>query len=375
LEIKTHKPRILLVGHSAGEPIFGAERGLLQLSAAVDPTRYHVSCALPGARRGYLRALERHVSEISVFPYEWRRPGDTPDDKAVARFEDLLKRKKIDLVHVNSLTLMSPIWAASKFGARVIVHARELLHDDKPLSRRLGRTAEKGLQDVKSCCDLAIANSETTLRAINWPGRSIHLYNPVDTQELGRVKSNQRSALRVAMIGSQIPQKGISALIRLSRLAESALPDVEFFSIGARNRNVARWEAFIRSAEGASQNLRFLDYVRDQRRLYGLTDVVVSLTKVAESFGRTIAEAMAAGRPVIAFSHGAMPELIRHGRDGFLVPPGDLDGVLESIAVLQKNPELRRQMGAAGRERACRLFSQASFAKKLNHIYEDVLSR
>jgi glycosyltransferase involved in cell wall biosynthesis len=355
--------------------MFGAERGLLELAAAVDPTRYRVSCALPGARRGYLRALERHVSEITIFPYDWRNPRDTPDDKSVALFERLIRQQRIDLVHVNSLTLMSPVWAASKSGARIIVHARELLQDDRPLNRRLGRTAAEALEDVKRHCHLVIANSETTLRAMDMPGRSVCLYNCVDTLKLGQVASERRSKLHVAMIGSQIPKKGIADFVRLARLAASSFPDVEFFSIGTRNRYVARLEALILAGGEPRPKLRFLDYIRDQRRLYGLADVVVSMTRVAESFGRTIAEAMAARRPVIAFSHGAMPELIRHGREGLLAPRGDLDAVLESLAALHRDAELRRQMGAAGRERACELFSQSTFAEGLNRIYEDVLSR
>jgi glycosyltransferase involved in cell wall biosynthesis len=94
---------------------------------------------------------------------------------------------------------------------------------------------------------------------------------------------------------------------------------------------------------------------------------------VAESFGRTIAEALAARRPVIAYRWGAAPELVRHGRDGFLVPYLDFPKALEHLGTLADHPDRLREMGRNGRERAERLFSPDVFGSTLNGIYRHII--
>ena len=120
-------------------------------------------------------------------------------------------------------------------------------------------------------------------------------------------------------------------------------------------------------------NLRFPGYVADPVDAIRLVNVVLSLTRVPESFGRTIAEAMAARRPVIAYGWGAARDLIQHGQTGFLIPPLGLPGALAHLETLADHPDLVAEMGRNGRERAQRLFSSEIFAAELNGIYQRVM--
>jgi glycosyltransferase involved in cell wall biosynthesis len=103
-------------------------------------------------------------------------------------------------------------------------------------------------------------------------------------------------------------------------------------------------------------------------------NVVVSFSAVAESFGRTLVEAMAARRPVIAYNSGAVPELVRHGLDGFVIPPFDIEQALAHIETLADDPKRVVAMGEAGRVRARALFSPSVFTTELNAIYRRVLA-
>jgi hypothetical protein len=78
---------------------------------------------------------------------------------------------------------------------------------------------------------------------------------------------------------------------------------------------------------------------------------VVSFSLVAESFGRTVVEAMAARRPVIAYRWGALPELVRDGVDGFLTPYLGIAEALHHLADLADHPERVLEMGGHGRAR------------------------
>ncbi|HEY8487907.1 MAG TPA: glycosyltransferase, partial [Thermaerobacter sp.] len=70
-----------------------------------------------------------------------------------------------------------------------------------------------------------------------------------------------------------------------------------------------------------------------------------------EGLPLTVLEAMAAGVPVVATAVGGVPEAVRHGVTGFLVPPGDPAAVARYLATLLADPALRRRMGAAARAR------------------------
>ena len=88
-------------------------------------------------------------------------------------------------------------------------------------------------------------------------------------------------------------------------------------------------------------------------RAYQEASVVVlpSLTE-AESFGMTLVEAMACGRPVVGSRVGGIPGVVRDGVDGLLVPPGDAPALAEALRRLLTDEELGATMGAEGRRAA-----------------------
>jgi glycosyltransferase involved in cell wall biosynthesis len=61
---------------------------------------------------------------------------------------------------------------------------------------------------------------------------------------------------------------------------------------------------------------------------------------------------MAAGLPVVGWRAGNLPYLARHGREGLLVQPGDVDGLASALRALAEDGELRARLGASARRRA-----------------------
>ena len=94
------------------------------------------------------------------------------------------------------------------------------------------------------------------------------------------------------------------------------------------------------------------------RALFAAADVFV-LPTAGETMGFAIIEAMAAGLPVISTRVGELvPEVVDDGTTGILVPPGDVAALTGALKRLAEHPELRREMGAAGRRRARQLFDE-----------------
>jgi len=87
-----------------------------------------------------------------------------------------------------------------------------------------------------------------------------------------------------------------------------------------------------------------------------------------EPFGLVNIEAMAMAKPVVAFAHGALPEIVIHGETGILTPPVDERAMAQSIGTLLRDPSQRAAMGAAGRRRVEQVFSIAHTARAVDKV-------
>jgi glycosyltransferase involved in cell wall biosynthesis len=94
----------------------------------------------------------------------------------------------------------------------------------------------------------------------------------------------------------------------------------------------------------------------------------------AESFGLVTLEALVRGVPVVATTAGGTPEIVRDGREGLLVPPGDPATLADRVDRLLASTELRRAMGEAGRERVERRFSLDRMVDATVDVYAGVLA-
>jgi glycogen(starch) synthase len=94
----------------------------------------------------------------------------------------------------------------------------------------------------------------------------------------------------------------------------------------------------------------------DLQRLYARAAVVVCPSR-REGFGVACLEAMAHGRPVVATSVGGLLDLVVDGETGIVVPPRDPAALRSALERLLADPDLRRRLGTAGRDRARTLFS------------------
>ncbi len=89
--------------------------------------------------------------------------------------------------------------------------------------------------------------------------------------------------------------------------------------------------------------------------LYRAADLFVVPSVSGEGFGIVAAEALASGVPVIATDGGATGELVRHGRDGLIVPAGDPGALAAAIIALERDPALLSALAAAARARRTEL--------------------
>ena len=89
----------------------------------------------------------------------------------------------------------------------------------------------------------------------------------------------------------------------------------------------------------------------------------------SELLGLVLLESMACGTPVICTQVGGMPELVKDGETGFVVPPNDPVSIREKITLLQSHPDLAREMGERGRELVRKDFTWDRTAERCIHAY------
>ncbi|MSU36939.1 MAG: glycosyltransferase family 1 protein [Pedosphaera sp.] len=98
-------------------------------------------------------------------------------------------------------------------------------------------------------------------------------------------------------------------------------------------------------------------------------------TLVPELLGQTLLEGMACGAPVLCTDVASMPEIVRHGIDGFVVPPNNPGALRERIVWLSEHPEEAAKMGANGRQRILDHFVWPTVARRCLEFYSSVGKR
>ena len=122
--------------------------------------------------------------------------------------------------------------------------------------------------------------------------------------------------------------------------------------------------------------------VLDRIRLIGVVDDVAPYLRGAdvlllpsqtEAFGLVALEALAAGVPVVASRVGGLPEVVRHGVSGYLLPPGDVEGMARQAVALLRDRTLAQRLGRAGAERVAEQYPPARIVPRFEELYHRVL--
>ena len=125
---------------------------------------------------------------------------------------------------------------------------------------------------------------------------------------------------------------------------------------------------------GIARRCLFVGYQQDVARFYEAIDVLL-LTSANEGTPVSVIEALAARRPVVATGVGGLPDVLRHGADGFLVDRvGDVDALASRLAGLAADPEQRAAMGEAARARVLERYAVDRLIDDIDRLYRSLLA-
>ena len=290
----------------------------------------------------------------------------------------LLTINKVDILHPHdNLSKIIGGIAAKIARVKVVAHCHDLLRNnliDKML-----------LIDQLLFLDRIIAVSESVGNLFKILGRKSKkvctIYNGIDlnkfdyeTRSLSKEELNlSDDHVVIGVIGMFDRIKGHEYLFKaVEKLVFEGRTDIICLVVGeGRMRN--ELEEFV-SSRNLGRNIRFLGYRNDIPELLKVMDVVV-VPSLQESFGMVPVEAMAMKIPVIATRVGGLVEVIEDGKTGILVPPGDVGSLCMAIKQLIENPEMRKEMGEAGKKRVEEKFDILVNVRKTEQLYLECLIR
>jgi glycosyltransferase involved in cell wall biosynthesis len=176
----------------------------------------------------------------------------------------------------------------------------------------------------------------------------------------------------VGVIAQLIERKGHRYVLQAVPAVASRFPAVRFllFGRGPLEGEIRR----LCRANGLTDYVRLAGFRSDLRRILPCLDLVAHAA-LTEGLGVSLLQAAAAGVPIAGARAGGVPEVVRDGVNGYLVAPGDSEGLASAIQRLLEDPAAARSMGAAGRQIAEREFSIERMVVGNLHVYEDVLRR
>jgi glycosyltransferase involved in cell wall biosynthesis len=266
-----------------------------------------------------------------------------------------LREEQFDIVHAHDAKGQT-ISFRSSFGLPIRrVASRQVAFTPRhPLIHRwkYGRT-----------CDGVIANSQAVrqvLIAAGVPDSHIEVSSPGIEMPIEMPSSDVRAEARahwgfssdqfvVGHAAAFTPEKGQDVALKAALLLAPKLPCARMLLVGdGPERSRPGIVELARQASGIAQLPGFID---DLDAFYAALDLYI-MPSITEAWGLTALRAMAFALPVIASNVGGLPEVVEHGKSGWLVPPGSAEVLAAAILDAAADPARRCEFGRNARERA-----------------------
>ncbi|MHA1522952.1 MAG: glycosyltransferase family 4 protein [Alphaproteobacteria bacterium] len=305
----------------------------------------------------------------------------------------LAAREHVDIIHARS---RAPAWSA-RLAAR---HARCAFVTTYHGIYSEGSKLKRVYNSVMASGDRVIANSHFTAETIKsrygtLPDRLTTIYRGMDPEAFDpkQISADDIAAMRgdwgvqegqrVVLLPARFTAlKGQSDLLEaVALLQKNSGLSVVVVLAGTGSTNAYARQLGARAQElGLAGGIRFCEHIDTMPVAYRAADVVVMATTRAESFGRTVVEAQAMGRPIVATGLGPIPETVLAPprvdparRTGWIVPPGDapaMAGALE--AALGLNFGQRQDLAKRARAHVLENFTTAAMVAATLAVYQDL---
>ena len=254
------------------------------------------------------------------------------------------------VVHTRRVDNPEPRW---------LTHLKYRLHDRViAISEGIGRVLIAG--------GLPPAKLRVVRSAVDWQRYA----RPGDRAAVARRLGVPADGLWVAVVAQLIERKGHRFLLRALPPLVAAHPNLRviFLGQGPLAADLARES----QALGLTDTLTMAGFRGDLEEILPCLDLLVH-PALMEGLGVSLLQAASAGVPIVASRVGGIPEAVRDGENGLLVPPGDSAALGAAVAALLADPDRRQALGAAGQALMAREFSIDTMVEGNLAVYRELL--
>jgi glycosyltransferase involved in cell wall biosynthesis len=370
----------------------GAGGNTLVSALGMDPQRYEMWIAAGGRGPLWERA-EREGMRMVRIPEFRREVSPARDAAALVRLVRVIRAERFAIVHVHEAKAgFLGRLAAFLCGTPVVAVT---LHGRDPWWRAAAGTGTQ-LRDVmphglwmysalermaRPLTDVFVAVAPTVARdaiqaRIATPGRTDVAASAVD---LDAIPFDRDPSVRaelgippgdhvVGMVGRLDAQKAPLDFIRMAARVAELRPGTRFVVTGD-----GELEADVRNlAQSLGVAVSFTGFRHDAPRVASAFDVFV-VSSLYEGVGRSVTEAMASGRPVVATAVDGVVDVVTHGATGLLAAPRDPEGLAACVVWLLDHPAEAARMGQQARDLVRTLFAPERMCAVLDEIYSSLL--
>lgn len=289
----------------------------------------------------------------------------------VLRIQRTVAQIRPDVVHAQGTGIYAMAAVRSPYAHVVTMHGIILSTHLRGLIDRicerysLART--KNLISINPCIEERLA------RLGVFRGRMYRIENPVDERFFGVNCQGEEATILYA--GRVIPQKGLLNLLQVLAELRKIYPQISLRVAGETESAPAYFKTcceFV-AQQKLEKAVTFLGSLTIEQMVQEFARCMVFvLPSKQDTAPVVVAEAMAAGRPVVATRGYGMKSMVEDEQSGLLVEYGDVEGWVQALSRLLSDPALRRRMGHRGRELAQARFHPAVIASATRVVYYEI---
>jgi L-malate glycosyltransferase len=304
---------------------------------------------------------------VSVHAVDGRRLA------AAWRIRQLVRGRRVGLVHANEPHALTSAWAAGAHHFVPLVAARRIALplSSNPLALARYRAAAR-IVAISDFVRQSVVSSGLPASRVQVIYDGVEI--PRSRSEAERRTAREQlavppEAICLLNLAAMVPEKGHQLLIQAFARVRERFPACMLLLAGEGPERAGLQE--IVRAQGIGDSVRFLGFVPETERVYPAADLFL-FPSHEEPLGSALLLAMAHGLPVVAVARGGIPEVVEDGKNGLLVKDLDAREMAAAIARLLSNPDEAGRLARAAREAIPEKFSADHMVNATFQLYEQL---
>lgn len=320
----------------------------------------------------HARYSRKTIPNLSIHAIPFQRTLDPGDIFTIFKF---IRKERVDIVHTHSSIDSWTASIAAKLAGVPIVRSR---HVSIPIKDFFPRNLVYRFPDRIIASGKRIAEMVSGLKTVSKDnvvsipaGINPERFRPgIDGSSFREESGIPKGAFLIGKVAVIRGWKGHMDFIAAAEIVLRRAPDAVFAIVGD-GPGFERVKNAIRS-KGLEKSIIMTGYREDIPAVMNALDILVLASTSGEATSQVIPQAWACKRCVLATEAGGITDIVRHGENGFLVPPGDPDRMADGLLQLMESGELRNRLAEAGHSFALKHLTEGEMMDRTLSVYREL---